>query len=140
MVSAIGATLPRIGKYPLERTLAAPDWRIHGFGKIRYEKCEFKFRTLFKQLFSTLSIFPRAPSAYFYDIFDQNFFDQNQRRNLILKLGGSTQKWGLLLAPNSPHTEKSSKILEIGQVLAPSQCLVGAGNHIWRAPNAPKTS
>ena len=109
-------------------------------GKIRYEKCEFKFRTLFKQLFSTLSIFPRAPSAYFSNVFDQKIFRPKSAKMFDFKVGRFDPKVGAVIGPKQPHTEKSSKILEIGQVLAPSQYLVGVGNHICRAPNALKTS
>ena len=61
------------------------------------------------EFFYIFSIFPEGPCTYFYDIFDQKNFDQNLRRLLILNLGGLTQKWGLLLGPNSPTLKSRRK-------------------------------
>ena len=95
-------------------TSAAPGRCIHGLGKYRYGKCYFRFRTLFKWLFSTFLIFPRGSGAYFDGIFDQKFFRPKSAKIYGAKVGRSDPKvGGVIWVTNSLRLEnhgKSSKL------------------------------
>ena len=54
--------------------------------------------------------------------------------------GGSDPEKGVTNGENDRFRANIQKTLEIEQVFVPSQYLVGAGNHIYRTPNALKTS
>ena len=67
-------------------------------------------------------------------IFLTKFFsDQYRRRFLFLKLGGPTQKWGLLLVPKSPTLEKHWKSLKNRVFVVIFFCAHAAPCRCWKS-------
>ena len=112
-------------------------------GKSETETAILILKHFLNEFFLLYQFFLKVHVHTFMIFLTKNVFDQYRRRFLFLKLGGPAKSGGCYWSQTAPHwkiIENPQKIVFLRLFLAPMQHLVGAGNHICRAPNTLKTS